>query len=325
VWSDFFQPIYSLQDSGEFFATPEQLLQRTGLWNFTQQRCRDFMSETLKPWWLSWGREHFMEDLAGAINRCNYNQQSTTMNALAGLVSYLPAAGSGGVWQVMGGNSLLAARMLHAAMCTTHLNTTVSNISYNSTSGFYSLTFADGRGTSNFHDVILAVPMEIAKGKLQLHGLPPVSVSVTCTNSLCLRAERTEAEPPLRQYQRTVSTFVADGELQPSAFGVNTMPANTIFVTEDADSDFSSISERWIRVKRDQTVERLYKVFSTAALSIERIKQLFGSNAKIIQYREWMAYPRQAAFVVRFAVLELFGTSSLVLMPLRSGKPAQPR
>lgn len=39
-----------------------------------------------------YGSGRFIDELAGAINRINYNQRNQAMNALAGLVSYLPAA-----------------------------------------------------------------------------------------------------------------------------------------------------------------------------------------------------------------------------------------
>lgn len=41
---------------------------------------------------LRYGAAAFIEELAGAVNRINYNQRNAGMNALAGLVSYLPAA-----------------------------------------------------------------------------------------------------------------------------------------------------------------------------------------------------------------------------------------
>jgi hypothetical protein len=41
---------------------------------------------------LRYGFAAFVEELAGAVNRINYNQCNQGMNALAGLVSYLPAA-----------------------------------------------------------------------------------------------------------------------------------------------------------------------------------------------------------------------------------------
>jgi hypothetical protein len=39
-----------------------------------------------------YGAGAFIEELAGAVNRINYDQANQGMNALAGLVSYLPAA-----------------------------------------------------------------------------------------------------------------------------------------------------------------------------------------------------------------------------------------
>ncbi len=129
---------------------------------------------SLDKWW-AWGVDKFAEELAGGINRCNYNQPTSSMNALAsewgprvidlglgcrvervavdgtpgvcapcipgksaGLVSFLPAA-EGRVWAVREGNSQLAVRMLNASGATLALNTHVASLE-RAKDGTYTLT-----------------------------------------------------------------------------------------------------------------------------------------------------------------------------------------
>ncbi|PNH12489.1 Farnesylcysteine lyase [Tetrabaena socialis] len=103
-----FRRVYGLQAGGAAFESPELLLQALGLYNETQLQCADYMQE-----WLVrlWGGAAFAEEVAGAVNRCNYNQGNSQLNALAGLVSYGPAA-YGSVWSIQGGNRQLVSALL---------------------------------------------------------------------------------------------------------------------------------------------------------------------------------------------------------------------
>ena len=89
--------------------------------------------EYLGQYWWSWGVRPFANDIAGAINRCNYNQRNSQLNALAGklcstcqarhaipspatllpcLGSILPAAGRE-LWAVQGSKlTLLSVKAL---------------------------------------------------------------------------------------------------------------------------------------------------------------------------------------------------------------------
>ncbi|KAG2446235.1 hypothetical protein HXX76_000827 [Chlamydomonas incerta] len=111
-----FQRVYDLQAAGVSWETPDAMLQQLGLFNQTQRSSRDYMeAHLLRPaaWWL-WGGRAFIEEAAAAVGRCNYNQRTDQLNALAGLVSYGPAA-YGSVWAIEGGNRKLVSGLLAAS------------------------------------------------------------------------------------------------------------------------------------------------------------------------------------------------------------------
>eukprot|EP00798_Chlamydomonas_sp_ICE-L_P018393 gene18393-24865_t len=94
--------------------------------------------EVLLPWSL-WGTAAFMDELAAAINRCNYNQRNSQLNALAGLVSFLPAA-AGSIWAIEGGNRRAASAMFKASGATLHKPCTVQAIHASEDGKFFLLT-----------------------------------------------------------------------------------------------------------------------------------------------------------------------------------------
>ncbi|EFJ43009.1 hypothetical protein VOLCADRAFT_96740 [Volvox carteri f. nagariensis] len=104
-----------MQAAGTTWNTPDAMLRDLELFNETQQRCSDFMKDWLQQplWWL-WGGAEFADEVAGAANRCNYNQNNEQMNALAGLVSYMPIA-YGAVFQIEGGNRQVVSGLLAAS------------------------------------------------------------------------------------------------------------------------------------------------------------------------------------------------------------------
>lgn len=120
-----FRRVYDRQAAGVSYGTPEALLHDLGLYNETQQSCSDYLQSWLvRPWWL-WGGGYFAEEVVGAINRCNYNQRNAELNALAGLVSYGPAA-YGKVWSIVGGNRQLVSGLLAVSGATVMTNSRVS-------------------------------------------------------------------------------------------------------------------------------------------------------------------------------------------------------
>lgn len=61
------------------------------------------------------GALRFGKELAGAVDRVNYNQPIDQMNALAALVSYLPAADPS-LFSIQEGNSQLPGKLLARAV-----------------------------------------------------------------------------------------------------------------------------------------------------------------------------------------------------------------
>ena len=92
-----FAGVYPLHDQGTAFTTPAELLGTLGLYDLTQDNLLQYWREHIGT---SASAERFASELLGAVTRANYNQGNEEVNALAGLVSALPATGarSRGPW-----------------------------------------------------------------------------------------------------------------------------------------------------------------------------------------------------------------------------------
>ncbi|KXZ56140.1 hypothetical protein GPECTOR_1g119 [Gonium pectorale] len=140
-----FRRLYDLQAAGQAWERPEHMLRSLDLYNYTQQSAYGFMQDWLvrpRRWWL-WGGGPFSDEVAGAINRCNYNQHNEQLNALAGLVSYGPAA-YGNVWQIVGGNRQLVSGLLAESGATVHTAARVTRVA-RLADGKYLLAVTTGR------------------------------------------------------------------------------------------------------------------------------------------------------------------------------------
>ncbi|KAG2497883.1 hypothetical protein HYH03_004149 [Edaphochlamys debaryana] len=131
-----FRAVYGLQAAGSAWASPREMLEALGLYGLTQQRCSDFMEEWLiQPPWL-FGGPAFCNEVAGAVNRCNYNQNNEHMNALACLVSFGPAA-YGKTYQIVGGNRQLVTGLLAASGARLLLGHKVASVRHDNVTGQY--------------------------------------------------------------------------------------------------------------------------------------------------------------------------------------------
>lgn len=156
----------------------------------------------------------------------NYDQSNLQLNALAGLVSLLPATDSK-VFAIKGGNSQLASATISAANVSVHLNTTVSLVALLKDGRFQLIhsgtmkldEFVESRSeqieteNTTFDAVIVAVPLELSSGlSFQGFDLPVI---------------------PTRKFQRTVTTLVK-GKARPTFFGItntDTMPYGTFDIS----------------------------------------------------------------------------------------------
>ena len=254
--------------------------------------CR-LTQDYLNHWW-SWGEDAFANDLAGAINRVNYNQRNEQMNALAGLVAYLPASGGGqnATWAIEGGNSRLAVALIKAAGgVTAKYNHKVSRVSRNASSGLFSVSFKTGPGRGDeveegpFDAVILAAPLELSNIVFSLDDV------VDHAEATSAAAPDTDDE---REFQTTIATYVT-GTLQPSYFGVSELPSQTVLFSNDASTPVSAIS---LKATLDPTPESggkpvsLFKVFSEAVLDGPLLSSIFGKGFNVLRKKSWLAYPK---------------------------------
>lgn len=53
------------------------------------------LQEFFKAYWWCWGADSFSRELAGAVNRCNYNQRNAQLNAMAGTAAGATVVGQG--------------------------------------------------------------------------------------------------------------------------------------------------------------------------------------------------------------------------------------
>lgn len=277
VYQNHFAKIYELQDAGAFFDTPRALLEAVGLFDLTQKSCADHLASITHRW--PWGGRRFANEIAGAINKCNYNQKNEDLTALAGLVSFMPEA-NGDVWSVPGGNERVAVALLNSTYGHITFDVDVS-VKQKERDPFFYLMIKTGRGGGGkgeeeeeeeevgpFDAVIIAHPLHLLN-----------------TNFSDCRASE-----DLNPSQRTVVTYVS-GNLQASFFHVPTLPAESIYRTNDADRlPFSSITYKGPY----NSSHNLYKVFSEELLNSSTLADLFGASSEVVRVKNWLAYPHYA-------------------------------
>lgn len=274
---DLFKSIYDMQANGTCFDTPEELLKRTQLYNFTQQSTHQYLERVLGTDKHS---RRFASEFIAAINRVNYNQ-GNTLNALAGMVSMLPAVDSR-VFKIKGGNQLLPQRLLLKARAHVKRGWSVEEVRGIAKGCFqlhatknYSKSLCGLNNTSKqlpweqvvsgpYAAVVVAAPLE--HSNLKFHGAAV-------------------QRPPDRSFQKVVTSFVA-GTLRGSYFGTSRLPADQILTTEDADTPFSVVSP----IQRLSDGQTLYKLFSQSRLGASLIRDMFD-NATEVDHHSWNAYP----------------------------------
>ncbi|KAF8056474.1 PCYOX1 [Scenedesmus sp. PABB004] len=296
-----FARVYELQAGGAAFDTPEALLDALRLADFTQQRYSSFLADALSRWpWRWWpggGAARFAAELAGAVSRINYNQANEQLNAMAGLVSYLPAAAPE-VYAIKEGNSALPAALVAAAgLEALHLRAAVAAVRREPGGAFsldVNVSAPDGGALQQmtagpFDAVVLATPLE--GSGIALQGLPrPPAL-------------------PRRTYQTTVTTFVVGDALRPAFFNVASLPPGDVFVTNGAATPFSVIASKGRlrpgacarlggpRARRAACAaaaaagQQLWKVFSSRPLPDDLLAQLFVGGS-VLASKAWRAYPR---------------------------------
>ena len=255
------------------------------------------------------------KELYEPINICNNNQINSQMTGLAGLVN--SAAATGDLYAVEGGNDRLISSAFRQAIrnreekCPEKSNLESSQIKKRpiqietlvSLDSQQKIELFDSDGKlvdpKPYDIVIVATPLQFSgiqfmgKGSLfdeaLLYNLP-LNEMVDSENSDANKHEHLHSlggehhlpSSARRPYTQVITTFIANGVLQPSYFQVedgNILPRSILFTEAGQNlTGLSSIGQ----ITRD-----VYKVFSSTELSIELVKTIFGENARIEHTKVW--------------------------------------
>ncbi|ETV95728.1 hypothetical protein H310_10802 [Aphanomyces invadans] len=248
-----FRRVYDLQDAGQAFADPADLLRAMHLYELTQESLETKLVEAgVSP--------QLINELLAGITRVNYGQ-NTTMTALAGAVGL---AGSGDdLRSVRGGNPLMIQGLLKRAQAVVRTKTKVHSIQTTP-----SLQVDTSNGLVSCQAVVVATPLELTD-----MALPP------------------SIETPHRPFQTTHATFV-QGELNGSKFEVaGPVAAGVVLTTESSNLPFSSMGLQHQRVDAANETVSLFKVFSRSRWSEDHVKEWFDDGASVVKRFPWRAYP----------------------------------
>jgi hypothetical protein len=263
---DRFENIYSMQDSGVGFETGEELWDALGLLELAHESISQHL-----------GSSALTDEFVYAANRVSYNQDSDEFNALAGLVSLIPAV-TGNLFRIEGGNQLLVEAMLRSAPGLQIVTSTeVTSVREKMEGGVYKL-FARQAPLGDFDAVVLAAPLGHARISFELGGKAAAS--------------------PVKGQEFTVThtTFVK-GKLQPRYFGASegdmTLPGSILLTrTGGAKEPFSSLGAQFESLSAQGEAVMIHKIFSSNALHTGQLDSMFGGGGwEIIHERMWQAYP----------------------------------
>lgn len=245
------------------YATVQALLQKTRLFNLTQVKFSDFVTNKLS--------QRFTNEIVSAITRVNYGQDVHEMNGLSGNIAL---AGSGAnLWAVHGGNVQILSRLFKESGATIRLNSRVETV-VRRQSGGYILKSEEVRGkgpkdivSTECDAVVMTAPVELAG----IHLPSDIDVRMRVDREFC----------------QTVATFVS-GNLS-SKFGTSVAGVLTV----QSATAFTSIG----RVGGAQTrtgakKPSIWKIFSKENLGNETLSNLFEDGWEVKKTFNWMAYPK---------------------------------
>ncbi|XP_038048830.1 prenylcysteine oxidase-like [Patiria miniata] len=272
-----FSRIYQLQDEGQAFDSPADMLRAMGGDEFVEWTHAP-LQQVLKQQGFS---DRFINEVASVAMRNNYGQ-SINMTAFAGMVSL--AGVQPGLWAVQGGNKLIPEALLNSSQALWH-HAKVSSVK-NTTKGGETTFKVTAVGpdpnqvsTAEYDVVIVATPLTPGVGsKIEFQGFTP---------SIGLFGGR---------YQRTVATFI-HGQTDPEAFGkkrdeflpdVETTRNISLEIRTLAQN--SPVDTTQGEQKTKDASAAVYKIFSGDQLSEKQIQTLFVSHDSE-EVVDWLAYP----------------------------------
>eukprot|EP00198_Chlamydomonas_reinhardtii_P013397 XP_001702734.1 predicted protein [Chlamydomonas reinhardtii] len=199
----------------------------------------------LRPaaWWL-WGGRAFIEEAAAAVGRCNYNQRTDQLNALA--------AAYGSVWAIQGGNRQLVSGLLAASGARVLRRGRVRVARRHAGTGLWWLEVeSEGEGQTAvygpYQAVVLAAPLVGSGLAIEDHDAAAEQSADSSTGSGTGSSTSTSRAPSgdgvdgtaaalQRPYQVTITTFVAAGRLRAAFFNASALPPglSAVLVTDSA-------------------------------------------------------------------------------------------
>jgi len=228
-----FQSIYDMQNNGTCFAFPHDLLKKLNFFELTEMNFVQYIHDYVHSY------SNFASEFVSAASITNYNQQNLQLNALAGLISLLPALDSR-LYSIKEGNQKLAEGTFEAANATVHLNSAVREINavVNTGDGCgnagkngeaensqkFKITVGDGiKNTDSssttcddlYDAVIIATPFKNHPGS----SLNNVTGTAGDGGSFLNITGVSLPVIPIREYQPTVVTII-EGALRPTFFGL---------------------------------------------------------------------------------------------------------
>ena len=190
-----FGRIYTFHDNGTSFDRPHEMLRNMDVFDLTQQSFVQYIQDTFHD-----ASSRFAKEIVASASKVNYNQENIELNALAGLVSLLPATDPR-IFRIKEGNEKLISGVLSAAGATTYLNSPITRIrtdtSKNGNIRQYEVTVV-GQDPKIYDAVIIATPL--AESGIEITGITLPII-------------------PRRKYQTTVVTIVR-GAVRPAFFGL---------------------------------------------------------------------------------------------------------
>ncbi|KAL4428033.1 hypothetical protein ABPG75_002122 [Micractinium tetrahymenae] len=302
---DKFQGIYALLDQGRTFDSPAELLKAVDLYDLTQQSMFEWLRTNMGT-----SADLLAAELIGGVNRCNYNQANLELNALAGMVSMLPAT-EPSVFRIKGGNGLLPPALLAAANASVRWPLPVGVVRRlddwcfalhaapvptaaepqqgpaekqagrqqgDQPPGSQAAPDADaepvGQPLGTFDAVIIATPLE--SSGLALAGFEPPHI-------------------PARKYRQTVSTFVR-GVVRASYFGLHEMAYSAVLVADGAGVPWTSLGlvGRTTGEGGAPVNATVWKLFSREPLPHAWLSMMFERDFEVVHTQVWNspgAYP----------------------------------
>jgi len=278
-----FYNYYTIQnnENNKSFNSVTELNNEAIINNLTQISLKDYLlSQSVS--------NDLINELITGIEHVNYNQDPSTISALAGFVGLIPTIDSN-LFSIENGNKQLIEGAIQKSLATIKLNHSVVEITsqlmngkriYNVNGINNNSNIINNKFHYNYDLLIMATPLEISNITIKLNK-----------------------KLPIRKYQITIATFIS-GTLNYSYFNKNSnnMPA-TVLTTgcktdenvnnSDNDSDlllcpFSSLAAHHFNKTTNRTQ---YKIFSVEPLASELLDLLF-INIYEIKTIPWFAYPK---------------------------------